>query len=223
MQFDPRSGEVDWDGLLTLIITLLLVTATIGLPLIISLAYVLRIAGSAPCNTSASWLLVFGKRLVGGRIDADYRSRLNIATALMSASQDRCLMLVGGSVHTDEISEAAAGQAYIEAAGVNARRLMCEEKSQNTLENLKHARELMQGKSTGIVAMISNRYHLARIQTIARSLDIEHQLCASEARFNFSLSLLPRLLGEAWFILWFSTGKNWARLIGSQRMLDRVT
>ena len=223
MQFDPELGKVDWDGLITFLITLLLVIVTAGVPLIISLAYVIHVARSAPNYTSANWLLVFGKRLVQGQIDMDYQARLNKAATLMKDSSNRHLMLVGGSARAEEISEAGAGQAYLESTGVNASRLMREEKSQNTLENLRHARQLMSGLTTGVVAMISNSYHLARIHTIANSLGIAHELCSSETRFSFSLKSLPRLLGEAWYILWFQTGKSWARLIGSQRMLDRVT
>jgi uncharacterized SAM-binding protein YcdF (DUF218 family) len=91
------------------------------------------------------------------------------------------------------------------------------------LENLRHARDLMPGFSDEPVAMISNRYHLARIATMAQSLGISHQLCAAESRFQFNWRQLPRLLMEAWYILWFQTGKRWASLIRSQRMLDRVT
>ncbi|MCU7809762.1 MAG: YdcF family protein [Candidatus Thiodiazotropha sp. (ex Notomyrtea botanica)] len=223
MQFDPEQGKVDWDGLFTFFITLLFMTVTLGIPLLISLRYVYHFAKKSRSDTSEKQLLVFGKRLKQGQIDGDYRQRLTKASQLMQASRERRLILLGGAINKSKISEAAAGQAWLETSGIETSRMMREEKSQNTLENLKHAKQLMQGLSSGPVAMISNRYHLARIHTIASSLGIEHQLCACEEQLGISLKTFPRLMMEAWYILWFTTGKKWARIIGSQRMINRVT
>jgi len=223
MRFDPERGEVDWDGLVTFLLTLLLLLLTLGIPLLILFRSVSRTADAVPDITSARRLLVFGKRLLRGQIDDDYRQRLDKAAALMQELPERRLLLLGGAGKDGEISEAAAGLAYLLSLGLPEARLMREEQSQNTLENLRHARALIQGDTQEPVALISNRYHLARIHTMAESLGIEHQLCGCEAEFRLSLKVLPRLLIEAWYILWFKTGKGWARLIGSQRMLDRVT
>lgn len=222
MQFDPELGKVDRDGFITFLITLILVAITGGLPLMLGLGYVLRIAITAPSETTTRWLLVFGKRLSGGKIGADYRSRLERAVQLMQSSAKRHLLLMGGANRTDQISEAAAGEAWLKAHGLDISRLIREETSQNTLENLKHARKLLRGLTTESVSMVSNRYHLARIHTIAQSLGIPHQLCASEPCFEFRLKRLPRLFAEAWYILWFKTGKGWARLTGNRHVLERM-
>ncbi len=223
MQFDPERGAVDWDGFFTFLLTLLLLTVTLGIPLLLALRFVLRTARSASATTTARQLLVFGKQLRQQRIDDDYRRRLLKAVELMQEDPARRLLLLGGSVAADQLSESAAGERFMLKQGVPQQALVREEQSQNTLENLRHARDLLHGHSDEPVALISNRYHLARIGTMAASLGIDHELCAAESRFLFSWRQSPRLLMEAWYILWFRTGKGWARLIHSQRMLDRVT
>ncbi|MEJ2456473.1 MAG: YdcF family protein [Candidatus Thiodiazotropha sp.] len=223
MQFDPERGAVDWDGFFTFLLTLLLLSVTLGIPLLMTLRLVLRTARSARATTTARQLLVFGKQLRKQQIDDDYRWRLLKAVELMRDCPDRRLLLLGGSVAADQLSESAAGERFMLEQGVPQQALVREEQSQNTLENLRHARDLLRGLSDEPVALISNRYHLARIGTMAVSLGIHHQLCAAESRYLFSWRQLPRLLMEAWYILWFRTGKRWARLIHSQRMLDRVT
>jgi uncharacterized SAM-binding protein YcdF (DUF218 family) len=223
MQFDPERGAVDWDGLATFLLTLLLLTLTLGIPLLLSLRTVYRIAVSTAATTTAVQLLVFGKQLRHEQIDNDYRLRLLKAAELMRQRPDRRLLLLGGGASADRISESAAGERFIFTSGIEASRMSREEQSQNTLENLRHARDLLLEGLDEPVALISNRYHLARIHTMAESLGIRHQLCAAESHFSLSWRLLPRLLIEAWYILWFLTGKRWARLIHSQRMLDRVT
>jgi uncharacterized SAM-binding protein YcdF (DUF218 family) len=223
MQSDTERGAVDWDGLITFIVTLLLLTFTLGIPLLITLRTVYRTAGSASNTTTAKQLLVFGKRLQHEQIDSDYRLRLQKAAELMREDPYRRLLLLGGSAGVDQLSESAAGEQFLRSQGIDRQSISWEDQSQNTLENLRHARNLLRGHSDETVALISNRYHLARIETMAASLGIHHQLCAAESQFHCDWQRLPRLFMEAWYILWFRTGKRWARLIHSQRMLDRVT
>ncbi|MEW8625429.1 MAG: YdcF family protein [Candidatus Thiodiazotropha sp.] len=223
MQFDPERGAIDWDGLWTFGLTLLLLIVGVGIPLLISLIYVYRTAKSASSQCDCDSLLVFGKRLTKQGIDQDYRLRLEKTTELMRNNPSSTLLLVGGTAPGDEISEAQAGQDYLTGKGIAESRLRLEQQSQNTLENLQHARAMLSKQDAYPVALISNRYHLARISTIATSLSLNHQLCASEAEFRFSPLLLPRMIIEGWYILWFNTGKSWSRLIRSERMLNRVT
>ncbi len=223
MRFDPERGMVDWDGLVTFLLTLLLLTFTLGIPLFFTLRRVWRTAATARDATSVIQLLVFGKQLRQQQIDGDYRARLEKAAQLLRENPQRHLLLLGGAAASGEISESSAGESYLLAEGIEPSRLAREELSQNTLENLRHARALLLDDTTRPVGLISNRYHLARIHAMAGSLRIPHQLCAAEAEFRFAWRLAPRLLMEAWYILWFLTGRQWARLIHSQRMLDRVT
>jgi uncharacterized SAM-binding protein YcdF (DUF218 family) len=223
MQFDPERGAVDWDGLLTFFLTLLLLAVTLGIPLLICLRGVHRTATTASSSVTADQLLVFGKRLRHEQIDNDYRLRLQKAAELLHQASERQLLLLGGAADSHQLSESAAGETYLLNLGINPQRMAREEQSQNTLENLRHARDMLLDRLDRPVALISNRYHLARIQTMAESLGIPHRLCAAEPGFRPSWQQPPRLLIEAWYILWFKTGRGWARLIRSQRMLDRVT
>ncbi|MET0027045.1 MAG: YdcF family protein [Candidatus Thiodiazotropha sp.] len=223
MQFDPERGSVDWDGLFTFFLTLLLLMAGLGIPLLISTGYIYRTARTQGTDCAHSSLLVFGKRLVRGQIDTDYQRRLAKALDQMRADASAQLLLVGGAAPGEQISEAQAGRDHLVAHGIPEHRLRLEQQSQNTLENLRHARSMLEQEEAFPVTLISNRYHLARISTIATSLGMEHQLCACEERFEPGLSLVPRMLMEGWYVLWFQTGKAWSRLIRSERMLSRVT
>jgi uncharacterized SAM-binding protein YcdF (DUF218 family) len=223
MHSNSEQGAVDWDGLVTFLLTLLLLAFTLGIPLLISLRAVHRTAVCATANTTAKQLLVFGKRLRHQQTDGDYRVRLQKAADLLREDPERQLLLLGGAAAEGQLSEAVAGERFLRSMGIDQQTLSREEQSRNTLENLRHARNLLFARSGETVALISNRYHLARIETMATSLGIEHQLCAAETQFHFDWRRLPRLFMEAWYILWFHTGKRWARLIRNQRMLDRVT
>ncbi len=121
------------------------------------------------------------------------------------------------------MSEAAYGLRYLKQHGIRPDNIQLEEQSKNTLDNLKNARQMLQREKITQVTLISNRYHLARCQLIANSLKIKHTLCAAEAALKINPTLLLKLFIEGIYIHWFIVGKYWARIIKSQRMLERVT
>jgi hypothetical protein len=73
------------------------------------------------------------------------------------------------------------------------------------------------------VTLLTNRYHLARCALFARQLGFDCELCAAEPRLPLGPRTLLRLAGEAAYVCWSDIGTRWARLIGNQRMLARVT
>jgi uncharacterized SAM-binding protein YcdF (DUF218 family) len=223
MVLDLGQSSIDWDGIWTFLLTLLLLPVGFGIPLLICVVHVYRTARTQTSQCYTTHVLVFGKRLVNQQIDDDYKQRLDKAFEYLQTNPEARLLLVGGVASGQTVSEAQAGKNYLLNLGIKAYRLKLEQESQNTLENLQHARRLLEQDNAFPITLISNRYHLARINTISTSLSMSHQLCACEEKFHFKVHLLPRLIMEGWYILWFHTGKSWSRLIRSQRMLSRVT
>jgi uncharacterized SAM-binding protein YcdF (DUF218 family) len=225
MRIDQDYQGFDWDGLFTFLLTLLVIGVTLGLSLIIFYLYAWWVARSTlrtkPANAC---LLVFGKRLQRGSIDTDYRLRLDkTAEFLVHDPQTRVILLGGAPMH-EQLSEAKAGFDYLKAKGVDSpEHIQLEERSRNTLENLRQARKMLERENCADLILITNRYHLARSRMIANSLGLKNRLCPAEAAFSWSAKVIGKLAFEAFYMLWFNTGKSWARLIGSQRMLQRVT
>jgi uncharacterized SAM-binding protein YcdF (DUF218 family) len=173
---------------------------------------------------SGSCLLVFGKRLKQGSVDADYRLRLDRTAEFLAHDPQLRVILLGGAPMHEQISEAKAGLDYLKAKGaVSPDHIQLEERSRNTLENLRQARKILERENCADLILITNRYHLARSRMIANSLGLQHLLCPAEAAFSFTAPVLGKLVFEAFYMLWFNTGKTWARMIGSRRMLQRIT
>ncbi len=225
MRFDPGLGAVDWDSLWTLLLSLLVIVLTAAIPLLLTCLHVLRIARNTPGDAdSCSGCFVFGKRLVNGSIDDEYRLRLKRAMQLIHEQPECLVLLLGGTTSAGAPSEAESGLLYLQQHGLPEQyNIRLEEQSQNTLDNLQNARQMLQREQIDQVILISSRYHLARCRLIANSLNIEHVLCAAEPVLTINAAILWKLLIEAAYIHWFVVGKNWARLTGNQRMLGRVT
>lgn len=223
----PVRQKIDYDGVITLVLSLLLILCTLFLPLLVVYIRALRIAKAKPGTiTGVENLFVFGKKLINGCIDDEYKRRLDSARDLIKKNPEIRLVLLGGSSKEGVISEARAGLDYLCSHGIDQNyKVQLEEMSRNTLENLRHAQQLLfpNGTESSPIILLTNRYHLPRSALIASSLGFTPVLYPAETRFPGSMWDWGKLLKEAFYVFWFQTGKSWARMIRSQRMLDRVT
>lgn len=167
-------------------------------------------------------LLLFGKRLVSGGVDADFRARVARAHEAMRAGAcDRVILLGGAS--TGSRSEAAAAFAELQRLGVPAGvDILLDETSLDTLENLRNARGLLGVHAREPVTLLSSRYHLPRCAFIARSLGLDYELCAAEDTFVARGGSMRRLALEAAYIMWTDIGLRWARLLGLRGVIDQM-
>lgn len=210
----------DADALHTLAAGFVALVGTAGLAYVACLVHAWRVARAATAQPGAiDHALVFGKRLVGGAPDADLDLRLARALALVSDGHTRSLVLLGGRGAAGE-AEARVAHAVLRGRGLDeAVSVVVEDESADTIENLRQARALL--GAAGRIALVSNRYHLARIGRLAGLLGMPHVLCAAEDAW--SSRRVPALLLEALLLLWLEAGVRWARLIGSARLLARVS
>ena len=188
------------------------------------LVHVVRTARRAPTRPArAQTLLLFGKHAPRGRIDGDFKARLDRAASLWREAPPAHVLLLGGGAD-DEPSEAEIARRELLARGIaDDAPLHLEASSRDTLQNLRNARALLGGAIGARVTLLSNRYHLARCALFARQLGFDWELCAAEARLRLGPGTLWRLAGEAAYVCWIDLGARWARLIGHRRMLERIT
>lgn len=207
----------------SLLVTALAVVLSGGLLWLYVFLRTVHLARRAPLRPhAAATLLLFGKRLDAGAVDADYATRLS---RILTLARERpyAVLLLGGRADTG-LSEAAAALQWLQEHGLPAEvDVRCEDASTDTLENLRNARALLGPDATVRIALVSSRYHLPRCLMLSRSLGLDAEIVAAEPRLHWSTGLLARLALEASYCLWLGVGRRWARLIGHQRMVDRVT
>lgn len=201
--------------------------------------HVLRVARRAPClPVNGQCVLLFGKHAPQGQIDQDFAARLDRTVSLWRERPPARVVLLGGGAH-GEPSEAEIARRGLFARGIaHDAPLQLEAASRDTLQNLRNARLLLSADVTAAavfppvppavpvrlqVTLLSNRYHLARCALFARQLGFDAELCAAEARLDWGPRTLLLVAGEAAYVCLTDVGTRWARLIGHQRMLARVT
>lgn len=218
MTLPEINRKADNDAWFVLFVSIVVLLLSAGFFFALILAWILYQAKTTSCSncTPGSVYLVFGKQLVTNRPDPEYIARLD---RLVKCRFDTAI-LMGGQTPGNNISEAGAGLEYLNAQGLALQSVHLEQDSQSTLENLRNTRQLIQNKKAVI---ISNRYHLSRCSILAKSFNMDHELCAAEPVFQPKLEILVKCLLEAFYIHWFYSGKFWAMLTRNQRMLNKIT
>lgn len=218
-----RQRDMGWDGLAMLVLSNLVLVATAGMSGLWMLYRVWRTARDAPfAGVEGDWVVVLGARLLHDRVAPGYARRLRRAAALYRADPRRRILLVGGPTG-GSVSEAARGGEFLRELGLPASSLFVEEQSLNTLDNLRHARQLRAEIRERPFVLVTSRYHLARSEVLARGLELRPVLCAAEERLRYGPALLWRLGLEACYLHWYAVGKAWSRWTGNRRSLARIT
>lgn len=95
------------------------------------------------------------------------RYRLEAALDYLNENPDTVCVVTGAKGSNEPISEAECMANYLEKHGISPSRIIIEDESDSTLENLRNSRALIpDGENVGIV---TNNFHLWRSLNIARS------------------------------------------------------
>lgn len=218
-----RQVDVGWDGLFTFGLSLLVLIATLGGYWCLLMVRVCRTAArTSPDAGPDEELWVLGYQLRQDRIHGIYRERLERAACLLRQHPDSGVMLLGGVMPGNQLSEAQAGAAYLEACGIDKGRIRTEDRSKHTLENLREARARMADIGTPVV-MVSSRFHLARCLVMAKGLRLNARACAAEKSHRWNLHFIRLAVMEAYLLHWYFIGRGFSTLIRSKHMLGRIS
>ena len=116
-------------------------------------------------------VIVLGCRVKGKRPTRMLRRRLDAAFELMINDPD-CLCIVSGGQGSGEvISEACAMKDYLVEKGTPENRIIMEDKSTSTFENLKFSKEIIQERNLSEnVTIVTDGFHEYRASLIAKKL-----------------------------------------------------
>ena len=148
--------------------------------------------------------IVFGCKTNGYTPTYALRRRLDHAYELLTRYPDSVAILSGGQGGDESVSEAESMRAYLEARGIDGSRLIKEERSTSTLENIKFSFELIEksGVRADKVTAVSSDFHIKRIQLQAKYLNV--RLGVSPAKTDSPGKLWQNLIRE--YMVWVRRG-----------------
>lgn len=120
------------------------------------------------------YVIIHGCGLIGGeKVSKLLEGRLDAAIEVYNRCKDKPIMMPSGGQGSDEkLSEAQAMKNYLLEKGIPEDRIVLEDKSGTTMENLRNCERLMP-EGHGRVALVSSNYHVYRCLLYARKLDMK--------------------------------------------------
>ncbi|MCX7885502.1 MAG: YdcF family protein [Caloramator sp.] len=117
-------------------------------------------------------IIVLGCMVYGQRPSPFLKERLNEAIRLYNLGYADYIIVSGGKGKGEDISEALAMEIYLIEKGIKKEKIIKENMSKNTYENLINSKEIMNKMHFKTAIIVSNKFHLYRAKTVAKKLKI---------------------------------------------------
>lgn len=149
---------------------LFIIEAVVGIGcLIFILIEVLIISFGNQTAGEGDYAIILGAKVNGTRPSLSLKARLDVAVTYLNQYPD-CKVIVSGGQGVDEgISEAQCMSEYLMEHGILAERILLEDQSTNTQENLEFSKKFCDIENDRIV-IISNDFHIFRSGLIAKKM-----------------------------------------------------
>lgn len=150
---------------------------------LISLVLLLRLIFSEPHGAvppTATHVIVLGAGLHhGDRLSLVLQSRLDRTLLLLRQFPSLQVIVSGGQGPNETLSEAAAMQRYLRQHGISAARIIEENRSTTTRENLRFSHRLLPHPHSRVL-VLSSDFHIYRAQRIARRQGLNSTAIAAD-------------------------------------------
>lgn len=123
---------------------------------------------NAKPKENLDYVVVLGAGVVGTTPSNPLRARINEAYEYANANPDTIIVASGGQGFGEKISEAECIKQELEKRGIDGERIMLEDKSTSTIENLRFTKEIINDDNAS-VGIITNSFHEYRAMLIAKS------------------------------------------------------
>lgn len=156
---------------------------------------------SSAGKQNLDYIIVLGAQVRENGPSVVLKYRLDAAIEYLNENPDTICIVSGGQGPNEPFSEAKGMADYLTEHGIEEKRILLEDKSTNTVENIKYSKELMK-QSYDSVGIVTNNFHVFRAVQIAKVQGLE-SVCGIAADSNV-LYLPNNVLRECCGIL-----KDW--------------
>lgn len=131
-------------------------------------------------KSGADYVIVLGAQMKQNGPSKALQYRLDEAIKYLEENPNAKVIVSGGQGPDEHISEAQGMYEYLVSKGIEAQRIIKEDKSRNTTQNLRFSAEFLD-KENDSVAVISNNFHVFRAVKIAQKAGYK-DVCAVAAK-----------------------------------------
>lgn len=139
----------------------------VGVSIFILVESLIIYHGNRGADPNMDYLIVLGAQVRGTRITNTLQKRLKVAEIYLKDNPDTLVIVSGGQGPGEDISEAQVMKNYLISNGIAEERIIMEDKSTNTVENITYSKKLLD-KDDADVAVVTNGFHVFRSVSIAK-------------------------------------------------------
>lgn len=140
---------------------------------------------------NADYIVVLGAGIIGDQVTPLLAARIEKGIELLRYNPNAVLIMSGGQGPGEDIPESRAMAAYAASRGVDTEKIIIEQKSVSTQENLRFSRELMRKQKPEIV-IVTTAYHVFRALILARQQGIRCVGFGAKTKWYFTLNAFIR-------------------------------
>lgn len=185
---------------LTICLCLLLAAALVTSGFVVSGSF-----GSA--DTPCDYIIVLGAGVHGTTPSLSLRERLNATLTYLQENPDTLCVVTGGQGPGEDITEAACMAQWLTDKGIDPKRIIQEDKSTSTQENLTFALDLLEahtGSRPTSAGIVSSEYHLFWAGLMAEDLGLTATgIPARTTWLTLRLNYYLREIAAVWYYLIF--------------------
>ncbi|MEJ8553182.1 YdcF family protein [Tepidibacter sp. Z1-5] len=157
----------------TLIVKLIKIIVLILVSSFIMIEGLIIINGQEDKEYDVEYLVVLGSGLWGDVLSPTLLGRMNKSLEFIENNPNAKIVVCGGQGKGENLTEAQAMRDYLVLNGIDENKIIQENKSTNTMENLKFTKEILKksdGKDNHKIMIVTNEFHLFRSKFIAKRL-----------------------------------------------------
>ena len=144
------------------------------------------------------YVIILGCRIrKDGKLTPLLKARVDMAiefSKMQKATTDKDIIFIpsGGKDGDEVISEAEAMKNYLLNQGIKSKNIIIENKSKNTLENMKNSYNIIKKTKKGKICFSTSNYHVFRSGVMANKCGIDCEGMGSKTKWYFSTNALIR-------------------------------
>ena len=128
---------------------------------------------TAKGNHNLDYIIVLGAQVREDGPSVVLRYRLDAAIEYLNENPNTICIVSGGQGFNEPFSEAEGMADYLIENGIEKSRILLEDESTNTLENIRNSKALMESSYNG-VGIVTNNFHVFRAVQLAKAQGLEN-------------------------------------------------
>lgn len=140
---------------------------------------------------NADYIVVLGAGTIGNKVTPLLAARIEKGIELLQYNPNAVLIMSGGQGPGEDIPESEAMADYAVNKGVDTEKIIMEQKSVSTRENLRFSRELM-NKQIPKIIVVTTAYHVFRALILAKQQGLKCVGFGAKTKWYFTLNAFIR-------------------------------